>query len=253
MTIPARRFGQAGSATIEVIVMFAVLLPLLMGVPLVGKWFEASSQLQMSARHAAFHGIYTESGLKEVNAGLDGKVHLIRQSTFPMGQLDESVQFNGEKMFEFSSQPVQESKQGHKSSIWSSSTASAILGQIDLDRPSIVQVQTAINTNDASLGDSFSVPKTLLKAQAAFPTSPWMAINGADANDNLDNSLLFPASRPDFQLGLAAMAASNASLELLAIPLAPKLGKLDFWAEIKPDRDASIQLKQAGSNPDVAP
>lgn len=245
--------SQSGSATVEMIVMFAVLLPIFLGVSIVGKWFEASSQMQMSARHAAFHGIYTESELEGVEAGLDGQSHLLRQSTFPMGQLEESVYYNGQNRFEFSGQPVEESTQGHKSSIWSSSAAVAVLRQIDLGQPSIVLVQTSINSKEVSLGDSFLVPKGFLVARAAFPTSPWTAVSGQDANNNLDNPLLFPASRPDIQIGLAAMAASNASLELLSIPLAPKLGKLDFWADIKPDRDASIQIKQAGSNSDMAP
>lgn len=233
--------GQSGSSTVEMTLLFTVLMPLLLAVAMVGEWFEASMNLQLAARQAAFHAIYTESGVKDTGAAGDPEVHLSRQTSYEGGNLESALAYDGTSRFSFPQEPSSLTRAEHESSLWSNQAAQFILSKVDLSSPALVQISHTLQVNEASMGALDSLPSFPVFAQAAFPTAPWLAVSGQDANDHLNSAFVVPARRVDMQLGMFAMAGANLSLELTSIPVAPQLGELDFWADLKPDRQAYVK------------
>jgi len=242
---------QTGSAMTEFIAMGAVLIPLFLAIPLIGKYHDIGYAAQITARNAAWRSTV-------VDAGISGK----SVSSSDRGQMDtqsagvyfsnEAVQF-GNYTFHDQTALITDpanavsltSRDGNApSSPFSMQPAALVRSRLGVNE-SPIRIFEASVTTSAAPAPLDTITALTIRRHAATLTSPWAAVSGTDTQSKINDGVLVPSTLSLYSASSKIVSLPNILLELGLIPTAPKVGDTGFWSNITPIRSAGLNPPQS--------
>jgi hypothetical protein len=248
---------QRGSAMTEFIAMGAVLVPLFLAIPLIGKYHDIGHAAQVTARNAAWRSTIVDAGISGKNISAADRQQLDAQSAgvyFANGE----VQF-GNYIFHDQTALIADpendislqSRDGASpSSPFSTQPAALVRSRLGVNESPIRIFEASVNTV-AAPRPLDTIAALTIRRHAATLTSPWTAVSGADTQSKINDGVLAPSTLPLYTVANQLVSIPNALLELGLIPTAPRVGDTGFWSNITPIRDAGLNPPQSTPQPSL--
>ncbi|NTV93983.1 MAG: hypothetical protein HGA75_01015 [Thiobacillus sp.] len=255
MKTEARRHPvrQQGQSTVEFVVLSLVLLPLLLAVPLVGKYMDIAQATALASRYVAFEGAVRHGSS---DAGWKSDAELAQEVRRRFFSNSDAPVKSGDSAGDFDA---------HRNSLWFDHRSAALLpdfagnvtakanrrslaqpagavfaGSLGLSDTNLVAGEVVVRIADVAGLEPFDALGLSVRRSTALLADPWAASGPADVKARIRKDGGNPAGVFPYE-----------PLKLAAAPLTPFIGLLEFDSKppdigrVEPDRVPADRLGAA--------